>query len=99
MWRALDPTRLDARGRWTALWVLSVNGSTSRTLYEPDPNQPATVTLVNGATGEVLADALPLPSGEHTPATISAFDGHAWIGFHDTGTLIRIDTCVTDCPS
>jgi hypothetical protein len=98
MWRALDPTRLDARGRWTALWVLSVNGSTSRTLYEPDPNQPATVTLVNGATGEVLADALPLPSGEHT-ATISAFDGHAWIGFHDTGTLIRIDTCVTDCPS
>jgi hypothetical protein len=108
--RCIDPTLLSTCGDVSIprasmlasnaerLWVLSVNGSTSRTLYEPDPNQPATVTLVDGSTGEVLADALPLPSGEHTPASISAFDGHAWIGFHDTGTLIRIDTCEGDCP-
>ena len=54
------------------------------------PGRP-TVTLVNGGTGEVLAGPLSLPASEHTPGTIFAFNGHAWIGFHDTGTLVRID--------
>lgn len=71
------------------LWVLSATGSTSPSSYEPDPTQPATVTLVDGVAGEIVAGPLALPSS--TPATISAFRGHAWIGFHDDGRVIRID--------
>jgi outer membrane protein assembly factor BamB len=71
------------------LWVLSGTGSTSSAIYLPDPNQPATVTLVDGLTGQVVGGPLSLP--DVTPATISASDGHAWVGFHDTGRLLRID--------
>jgi hypothetical protein len=71
------------------VWVLSRTGSTSSSIYLPDPDQPATVTLVDATTGEVLGGPLPLP--DVTPATISAFDGHAWVGFHDSGLLLRID--------
>jgi hypothetical protein len=82
-------------GRYAAcrVWVLSGTGSTSSSTYLPDPKQPATVTLVDGRTGEVLGGPLPLP--DTTPATISAFDGHAWIGFHDSGRLVRIDAAAT----
>ena len=71
------------------LWVLSATGSTSSSIYEPDPSQPATVTLVDGVSGEIVGGPLALPS--ITPATISAFQGHAWIGFHGEGRVIRID--------
>jgi hypothetical protein len=71
------------------LWVLSATGSTSSSIYEPDPSQPATVTLVDGVNGDIVAGPLELPS--ITPATISAFQGHAWIGFHGEGRVIRID--------
>jgi hypothetical protein len=71
------------------LWVLTATGSTSPSTYEPDPSQPATVILVDGVNGEVVAGPLALPS--ITPATISAFEGRAWIGFHDEGRVIRID--------
>src|SRR5439155_1618243 len=72
-------------GRYGAcrLWVLSGTGSKSSSSYVPDPKQPATVTLVDARTGDVLGGPLPLP--DVTPATISALDGHAWIAFHDTG--------------
>jgi hypothetical protein len=73
------------------LWVLSTTGSTSSSIYLPDPSQPATVTLINGVTGKVLGGPLALP--DTTPASISAYNGHAWIGFHDTGRLLRIDRC------
>jgi DNA-binding beta-propeller fold protein YncE len=76
------------------LWVLSSTGSKDPSLYVPDPDQPATVTMLDGSTGEVLAGPLALP--QHTPATISALDGHAWIGFHDSGTVFRIDPCVPE---
>ena len=76
------------------LWVLSLTGSKDSSLYVPDPDQPATVTMLDGSTGEVLAGPLALP--QHTPATISALDGHAWMGFHDTGTVVRIDPCEPD---
>jgi heat shock protein HslJ len=79
------------------LWVLSLTGSRSSRLYLPDPEQPATVTMIDGATGEVLAGPLALPDA--TPATISAFDGHAWVGFHDTGRIVRIDMCRDPCES
>jgi hypothetical protein len=71
------------------LWVLSSTGSRSSSIYEPDPDQPSTVTLLDGVTGQIIAGPLPLPS--FTPATISAFDGHAWVGFHDEGRVVRID--------
>jgi hypothetical protein len=71
------------------LWVLSLTGSRSSTLYLPDPAQPASVVLIDGHTGQVLAPPVPLP--DTTPATLSAFDGHAWVGFHDTGRIVRID--------
>jgi hypothetical protein len=71
------------------LWVLSLTGSTSSSLYEPDPDQPATVSLLDGVSGEIVGGPLALPS--FTPATISAFHGHAWIGFHDEGRVVRID--------
>ena len=77
------------------LWVLSATGSTSTSTYEPDPDRPATVTLVDGVNGEVVAGPLALPS--ITPATISAFQGHAWVGFHDGGRVIRIDCGVGRC--
>jgi hypothetical protein len=82
-------------GKWAACrtWVLSGTGSKSSSVYLPDQNQPATVTLLDGRSGEVLAGPLPLP--DTTPATISAFDGHAWIGFHDSGQLLRIDASET----
>ena len=71
------------------LWVLSSTGSTSESFYLPDEEQPAAVTLVDGVNGRIVAGPLDLPS--ITPATISAFGGHAWIGFHDAGRVIRID--------
>jgi WD40 repeat protein len=70
------------------LWVLTFTGSSSGSSYLPDEEQPATVTLVDGVNGQIVAGALPLPS--FTPATISAFDGHAWVGFHDDGRVLRI---------
>jgi hypothetical protein len=77
------------------LWVLSATGSTSTSTYQPDPDRPATVTLIDGVNGELMGGPLALPS--ITPATISAFEGHAWIGFHDGGRVIRIDCRVGRC--
>jgi hypothetical protein len=71
------------------LWILSVTGSRKTGTYVPDPSQPATVTLMDGFTGEVVGGPISLPG--HTPASLTSYDGHAWVGFHDTGTVIRID--------
>ncbi len=79
------------------LWVLSLTGSRSSRLYLPDPEQPASITVIDGASGEILAGPLALP--DITPASLSAFDGHAWVGFHDTGRIVRIDRCREPCGS
>jgi outer membrane protein assembly factor BamB len=73
--------QLAADGR--LLWVFSGTGY---------PKQPATVTLVDGMTGDVLGGPVALPDAHHT-ATISAFGGRAWVGFYDTGRLVGIDRC------
>ncbi|MEP6665555.1 MAG: hypothetical protein ABJA81_03810 [Nocardioidaceae bacterium] len=73
------------------VWVLSPTGSKSASLYVPDPSQPATVTLIDGVFGDVLAG--PLALNDTTPATISAFDGHAWVGFHDSQVMLEIGRC------
>jgi streptogramin lyase len=74
-----------------ALWVLSSTGSKDPSTYLPDPDQPATVTMLDGHTGQVLAG--PLALNGYTPSTIAARAGSAWIAFHDTGRIIRIDPC------
>jgi hypothetical protein len=71
------------------LWVLSFTGSRSSRLYVPDPEQPATVTLVDVTTARPIGRPLTLP--DTTPASIAAFGGSAWVGFHDTGRILRID--------
>jgi len=73
-------TTLSSDGR--RLWVLSGG-----------PAKRATVTLMNGDTGDVVAGPLKLP--HPGPACITSFDGHAWVGFHDTGDVIRIDRTPT----
>lgn len=69
-------TSLSSDGR--RLWVLSGG-----------PSHRATVTLMNGETGGVLAGPLELPY--HPPASITSYDGHAWIGFHDAQVVVRVD--------
>jgi hypothetical protein len=73
------------------VWVLSATGSKDASVYIPDPDQPATVTLIDGSSGAVLAGPIPLP--DVTPAYISAANGHAWVGFYDSGLLLRVDIC------
>jgi hypothetical protein len=73
------------------LWVLSATGSKNASTYEPDPDQPATVTLLDGRSGAILAGPIPLP--DVTPAYLSAANGEAWVGFYDSGLLLRVDTC------
>jgi hypothetical protein len=51
----------------------------------------SSVTLFDGNTGKPLAGPLSLP--DTSPSSISANDGHAWIGFHDSGRVIRVDIC------
>ena len=89
------PGAVSVASEGARLWVLSATGSTSPSSYQPDPDQPASVTLVDGVNGEIAGGALALPS--ITPATISAFDGRAWIGFHDGGRVIRIDCGARRC--
>jgi hypothetical protein len=72
----------------THLFVLTATGSTDPNIYLPDPDEPATVVVVDAENGQLLG-TLPLP--DHTPATISAWNDHAWVGFHDSGRVIRID--------
>jgi hypothetical protein len=71
------------------LFVLTATGSTDPDRYEPDPEQPATVILIDGDSGRRLASPVALPG--ITPATISAWNDHAWVGFHDTGRVTRLD--------
>jgi hypothetical protein len=80
-------TTLSVDGKW--LWVLSTTGSRKATIYIPDPSQPATVTLLNGETGHVVAGPVELP--HHTPASLTSYNGHAWVGFHDAEMVVRID--------
>ncbi len=75
------------------VWVLSAMGTKTGT-DDPDPSEPATITLLDGATGAVISGPMPLPG--RTPASLFAYGGHAWIGFHDSGTVLRIDQCVVD---
>jgi hypothetical protein len=74
-----------------SLWVLSATGSTRDNIYEPDPDEPAQLTELDGTTGEIIAGPIDLP--DFTPARLAVFNGRAWVGFHDTGRLVMVKRC------
>jgi hypothetical protein len=49
---------------------------------------------MEGDRGDVVAGPLELP--HHGPASITSYDGHAWVGFHDSGDVVRIDRVTTN---
>ena len=83
------PDAVAIAGSGTHLFVLTATGSSDPDIYIPDPDHPATVVAIDAEAGRRVGSPVPLP--DVTPATISAWNQHAWIGFHDEGTVIRID--------
>ncbi|MGZ5319412.1 MAG: hypothetical protein ACXWFT_13415, partial [Actinomycetota bacterium] len=83
------PDAVAIAGSGTHLFVLTATGSSDPDIYIPDPDHPATVVAIDAEAGRRVGSPVPLP--DVTPATISAWNQHAWIGFHDEGKVIRID--------
>ena len=91
----LDEPVARLAGEGNHVWVLTQTGSTSDAIYLPDPDRPATVVLIDATSGALLSDPVPLP--EALPAGFAAADGHAWVAFHQTGRVYRIDMCALPC--
>ena len=83
------PDAVAIAGSGTNLFVLTATGSSAPNIYIPDPDHPATVVAIDAGSGRRVGS--PVPLSDVTPATISAWNQHAWVGFHDSGTVIRID--------
>jgi hypothetical protein len=71
------------------LWMLLVTGSTSATIYLPDPNVPARIVEVDTTSGALLDEGTALP--HDVPANITARDGKVWVSFYDAGVLVGVD--------
>lgn len=74
----------DAQG---ALWVLSLPGSLSDTLYEPDPSRPGTISQLDPNTGSLIGG--PVPFGV-TPASMAPAGKGVWVVEYDSGKLVHI---------
>jgi hypothetical protein len=72
------------------LWILLVTGSTSATIYLPDPNVPARIVEVDTASGALLGEGTALP--HDVPANIAAGDGKVWVSFYDAGALVGVES-------
>lgn len=72
----------------SGVWVLSAPGSKSDTLYIPDPDQPARVTLLDPKTGQEIAESIAV---DNTPARVAVGGGSFWVSHYDTGTVSRIE--------
>jgi DNA-binding beta-propeller fold protein YncE len=72
------------------LWMLLVTGSTSATIYLPDPNVPARIVEVDTGSGALLGEGTALP--HEVPANIAAGDGTVWVSFYEAGALVGVDT-------
>jgi hypothetical protein len=84
------PNALQITADGNRLWVLSGAARSA------DANgRSASVTLMNGTTGAVVGGPVALPGAN--AASISAFDGSAWVGFYGTDRLVRIDRCDRPC--
>jgi hypothetical protein len=77
------PIQLASDGR--NVWVLS--DAASRSAGDSNADH-ASVTLIDGTNGNALAGPLPLPGN---PSSIAAFDGRAWVGYYNSGTVIELD--------
>jgi DNA-binding beta-propeller fold protein YncE len=72
------------------LWLLLNTGSTSETIYLPDPNVPARVVEVDTVSGALLGEGTALP--HDVPANIAVADGRVWVSFYEGGALVGVDT-------
>jgi len=79
----------EGAGAGSTLWVLTAAGSTDSSTYEPDPNQPETVVMVDPTTGNTL---FPPAALGFTPASlaVSADGSSAWVVDYDAGLLWRV---------
>ena len=71
-----------------SLWVLTDTGSTSETIYLPDPKHPSTVLRIDAVTNRV--DAGPLAVGTK-PAWIAASGADAWVANFNETRLLKIE--------
>jgi TolB protein len=71
-----------------SLWVLTDTGSTSETIYLPDPKRPSTVLRIDAVTNRV--DAGPLAVGT-SPAWIAASGADAWVANFNETRLLKIE--------
>lgn len=69
------------------VWVFSVPGSLSPDSYEPDPNQPATVSLIDPVARAFVGSPVPV---DISPARIVAGDGALWVSHFETGTVTKV---------
>ena len=72
----------------SSLWVLTDTGSTSETIYLPDPKHPSTVLRIDAVTNRV--DAGPLAVGTK-PAWIAASGADAWVANFNETRLLKIE--------
>jgi DNA-binding beta-propeller fold protein YncE len=71
-----------------SLWVLTDTGSTSETIYLPDPKHPSTVLRIDTVTNRV--DAGPLAVGTK-PAWVAASGADAWVANFNETRLLKIE--------
>lgn len=70
------------------LWLLLNTGSTSNTIYLPDPSIPTRVVEVDTRTGAFVGAGVALP--HDVPANLTAADGFVWVSFYDDGVATRL---------
>ena len=70
------------------IWALTMTGSTSSTLSEPDQSQPATLAMIDPATNSIVGT--PVSVGI-SPAYMAVGEGAAWVAQYDSGIVTRVD--------
>lgn len=73
-------------------WALSATGSTSQTIYEPDPTRPATVQRIDPADNSLVGTTIPVGM---TPGYLAVGLGSVWFGDFTNSTLTRVEVSVT----
>lgn len=80
------------------VWVLTGTGSTSESLYLPDPEQPATLVRIDPTTDRIVGNRIAFR--EFTPASITADGSGVWVAFFDGGVVHRVRPCPEQgCPT
>ncbi len=71
------------------VWILTDTGSTSKSVYIPDPHDPSEVILLDANTGRITGPAVKVG---FAPAWISAGGPTAWVAKFNSARLLRIST-------